>query len=98
MTDMIRTGIYCPSVTHASVIHHYVIEVTFDDGTRRRIDLEQRLRGRGGVFEPLHDPEFFAQMTVGLTRIEWPNGADIAPETLCEIGELVGPAPRSEVT
>lgn len=96
---MIDTGIYSPRVTQATVLRHYVIEVTFTDGTRRRIDLEPRLRNRGPIFQPLHDPDYFAKMRVGVGTIEWPNGADIAPETLYEIGELLEPVvPAKKVT
>jgi hypothetical protein len=84
---------YYPRVIDVKVVEHYVIEVTFTNGTRRRIDLRGRLKNRGPVFQPLHDPQFFAQMTLGDETVEWPNGADIAPETLYEIGELIdGPA------
>jgi uncharacterized protein DUF2442 len=37
-----------------------------------------------GVFEPLRDPAYFAtvQLDPELGTISWPNGADVAPETL----------------
>jgi Protein of unknown function (DUF2442) len=42
------------------------------------------LVGSGEVFEPLRDPEYFRQLRIeefGIS-VEWPNEADIAPETL----------------
>jgi hypothetical protein len=36
------------------------------------------------VFEPLKDPAYFARFFVEGGTVTWPNGADIAPETLHE--------------
>ncbi len=59
------------------------VRLTFSDDTIREIDLDPYLRGP--IFEPIrHDPQLFAAVHVddeGDT-ITWPNGADIAPETL----------------
>ncbi len=64
------------------VVRPYVIDVAFRDGRRREIDVEPFLWGE--VFEPLRDPEFFAQVTVApeIGTVVWPNGADLAPEFL----------------
>ncbi len=65
-----------------TVIPPYVIEVTFRDGSRRRIDMEPELWGE--VFAPLRDPSLFAQAAVDPTfgSVFWPTGADVAPEFL----------------
>jgi hypothetical protein len=64
------------------VIPPYTIEVTFEDGTKRRIDMEDDLWGE--VFAPLRDPELFAQAKLGpdFGSVYWPTGADLAPEFL----------------
>lgn len=73
---------YLPRVTGAAVIGDFQLRLMFSDGTVGDVDLANELDGR--VFEPLRDPAFFCQVRVdpeGHT-IVWPNGADMAPETL----------------
>jgi hypothetical protein len=79
------------TVVAVRVLRPYVVEVTFDDGVQRQVDLEPLLAGE--VFRPLRDPEFFAQVAVDHDggTIAWPNGADLAPEYLY-YGEA-GPPP-----
>ncbi|MPZ49338.1 MAG: DUF2442 domain-containing protein [Dehalococcoidia bacterium] len=61
-------------------LHDYVVEFTFEDGSKRHIDLEVFLHG--GIFEPLRSPKEFRKCKLEGGTIAWPNGADIAPETL----------------
>lgn len=55
----------------------------------KEVDLKDELYGE--VFEPLKDIALFKQVTVNpeTNTIEWPNGADFAPEFLHEIGKTV---------
>jgi hypothetical protein len=54
-----------------------------DDGVQGELDLEPLLDPFDGVFEPLRDQARFREVFVDSGgTIAWPNGADIAPETL----------------
>ena len=70
-------------VTACKAEDDYKLWIRFDDGLEGEIDLGPDLVGRlrGPVFEPLRDPTYFAQFTVDWT-LTWPNGADLAPESL----------------
>ncbi|MBX5468237.1 MAG: DUF2442 domain-containing protein [Firmicutes bacterium] len=63
-----------------------LLDVVFDDGTAGVVNLDEVVDVYEGVFAPLLDPDFFAQVKVDpeLGTVVWPNGADIAPETLYE--------------
>ena len=74
-------------VSAVSYLEAYRIRVEFDDGAVKEVDLREELYGE--VFEPLKDVEFFKQVRVNseTNTIEWPNGADFAPEFLYESGQ-----------
>ena len=89
----------CATITDVRVLDGYRIELTFSDGVRGVVDLTNRVVGRGGVFAPLENAEFFRQVVVDseLGTIVWPNGADICPDLLYNwvTGEAV-PRPEPE--
>jgi hypothetical protein len=64
------------------------LDVTFSDGTRKRVDLAACLDGE--IFEPLRDPAYFARVVVDpvCRTVVWPNGADLAPEALMDLPAL----------
>jgi hypothetical protein len=76
-----------PSVVKAHVCGPYSVELVFDDGVRKRVNLKPLLKGP--VFRPLLDPAEVARLRVDREAgtIVWPNEADIAPETLYRLPE-----------
>ncbi len=61
----------------------HALYLRFDDGTDGTVDLGTVISFTG-IFTALADPSEFARVRVDpeLGTICWPNGADIAPETL----------------
>lgn len=76
-------------VTHVLYLKGYQLRLEFNDGKVREPDLKDELYGE--VFEPLKDIELFRKVCVNpdTGTIEWPNGADFAPEFLYDIGQDV---------
>ncbi len=71
-------------IVDVEVKGEYGLRVTFDDGAVREVSLEGQLDGP--VFEPLRDPELFAQVTVDRESgtVTWPTGADLDPIVVYE--------------
>jgi Protein of unknown function (DUF2442) len=69
-----------PHVTAVEPLDGYRLRVTFSDGVVGDVNLGPELWGP--MFEPLKDPECFAQAFVDCDTVTWPNGADLAPEWL----------------
>jgi len=59
----------------------YCLYLVFRDGTEGLISIKDVLWGP--MFEPMQDPSIFNQVFVDESGIlNWPNGADIAPDEL----------------
>jgi len=76
---------FLPCVVEAVHEGGFKIRLTFHDGTRAIVDFQRWLDGP--IFEPLKKPSFFRQFFIEGGTVVWPNGADIAPETLYEAAE-----------
>jgi len=70
-------------------VSDYKLQLTFEDGSVKIVDLEPYLDGE--IFEPLKDIEYFKTVRVDpdIDTIVWDNGADMSPDFLYEIGEEV---------
>src|SRR4051812_47934595 len=72
-------------VIKAEAVSRDALLVSFVDGTRGQVELHGFLRSprvEGTVFEGLRDPTMFARVTVSLGAVQWPNGADLAPDAM----------------
>jgi hypothetical protein len=72
-----------PRVTGVRIRQERTVELDFNDGTTRVVDLKPYLWG--SVFERIaNDDEEFARIIVDerLGTIAWPNGADLDPDVL----------------
>ena len=79
-----------PAVVSAEYRGESKIRLIFNDGVDGIVDFSQWLSGP--VFEPLKDPVYFARFFIEGGTIAWPNGADIAPETLHEEAQATAAA------
>ncbi len=72
-------------ITQVKIAGPYRLDLTFDNGTRKVVDLQNELYGP--IFEPLQDVMYFAQVCLDpdAHTVTWPNGADFAPDFLYEM-------------
>jgi hypothetical protein len=82
-------------IVQVSVIPPYSLEILFDNGVHKRVNLRRELYGP--IFELLRDTAFFALAFVDENShtVTWPNGADFAPDYLyqfepAELGAEIG--------
>jgi len=70
-------------ITDVQYLDGYKLKLQFNTGETKAVDLKNELMGE--VFAPLKDVDFFKQGKIIYNTIEWPNGADFAPEFLYEL-------------
>lgn len=85
------------TVTDVRVLARYIVELTFDTGEIKVLDMEPFMRGP--VFDPLlSDYCLFLQVMADRDSgtIVWPNGADWAPDELYNRSKAAVP-PRGQL-
>lgn len=70
-------------ITAVQVLTGHRLHLRFEDGVEGEIDVAQLIEFKG-VFAPLQDRAYFAQVHVNpeTGTIEWPNEADLDPDVL----------------
>jgi len=76
-------------VTDARYVSNYTLELTFSDGIKGEIDFSGWIE-KYPYFEPLKSMDYFKNFSLDGWTVVWPNGADIAPETLHKIAVNTG--------
>jgi hypothetical protein len=73
-----------PRITNVRHIEGFILALTFADGAEATLDFADKVVGRGGVFTPLEDVAFFAQVRVDpeAGTLIWPNDVDLDPDVL----------------
>lgn len=67
----------------------YTIQIQFNNGKYKIVDLEDMLRDAKNLFLELKDIRYFKKVACDGYSICWPNGIDICPDLLYEIGKNV---------
>jgi len=67
-------------VLSAKYVRGHQLRIEFSDGVKKTIDFSRWLHGE--IFQPLVDKREFKRVFIDGGTVCWPNGADIAPETL----------------
>jgi hypothetical protein len=74
------------TVTEARYHSGHRLRLRFSDSREKIVDFTPWLRGE--VFKPLRDVRFFKKFFIAGGTVCWPNGADVAPETLYEAQDV----------
>lgn len=71
-----------PDITAVAAVRHGVLRLTFADGTVGEVKVLDRMNGP--VFERARTAAGFAEVSVDAETgtVVWPDGADLAPDTL----------------
>lgn len=72
-------------------ISDYKIRLLFSDNKIKVVDLKQMIENAKGIFLPLKDVNYFKKVMLDDCELSicWPNGADICPDVLYEIGKEI---------
>ena len=76
-----------PTATQVIPEANYHILVTFDNGEIKRFDVRPYIQG--AWFGMLKNEQYFRRVNTDGYTVVWPEGQDICPDELYELGVLV---------
>jgi len=80
------------TITKVEYLNEFKLLLTFNDKKRKTVDLKKYSNEKPEtVFYPFRDLEFFKSVKIDqhTGTIVWPNGVDLCPDVLYEIGKEV---------
>lgn len=80
-------------INNVEYLCDYKLLIKFSDNKIKIVDLEELIKGSKGIFLPLRNIDYFKKVTLDDCQLSicWPNGADICPDVLYELGKEVRP-------
>jgi Protein of unknown function (DUF2442) len=78
-------------VKNVVYLDEYKLKLLFSDGKKKIVDLNDIIKDAIGILLPLKNIEYFKQVALDDCQftICWPNGADLCPDVLYEIGKEI---------
>lgn len=76
-----------PTAVKVDVICAYQLLVQFDNGEKKRFDVEPYINGEW--YGQLKSFEYFRRVSIDGFTVVWPDGQDICPDELYSLGKLV---------
>lgn len=78
-------------IKEVEYIKDYILKIIFSNNVVKVVDLENMIKRSSGIFLPLKDPDYFKQVALDDCELSicWPNGADICPDVLYEMGTVM---------
>lgn len=76
-----------PTAVKVEAVCAYQILVEFDNGEKKYFDVEPYIQGEW--YGKLRILEYFKKVTTDGFTVVWPDGQDICPDELYDLGKLV---------
>lgn len=74
------------TVKKVEYLDGYKLKLTFNNRKAKILDFEDRLQYAKNMFVPLKDINYFKKVISDGTTLVWPNGLDLCPDSLYEMG------------